>query len=230
MVDLIPKSREITPLISELYWDLPVSDLLLQYQLSCLGMLQEELAGDSLSIQMGFQCISVRWKSSPHPSLSALIKEGIASKPLPDRIWEIPVRYSPATGRDLESVAQLKGFSVQELVSLHSSTPYRIHFFGFMPGFMYLAGLPEGLYLPRKKVPDRQVPKGSVAIGGTQTGIYPSSSPGGWHLIGLSPVCFFNPNLSSPVFASPGELVEFVPISEAEFGLLCRHPKLPKAK
>ena len=82
---------------------------------------------------------------------------------------------------------------------------------------MYLGGLPEKLYTPRKKVPDLKIEKGSVAIGGNQTGVYPSESPGGWHVIGKSPLSFFNPKVEKCCFVSSGDKIKFVPIEEKEY-------------
>lgn len=148
--------------------------------------------------------------------------------PLPNRIWEIPVCYASETGRDLEALAKAKNISQKQLVDLHSQSLYRIHFYGFLPGFMYLNGLNEKLHSARKPVPDRAVPAGSIAIGGAQTGIYPSSSPGGWHLIGQTPISLFDTRQVTPVFASVGDRITFIPISLIEFERLKRHPEKPK--
>ena len=148
--------------------------------------------------------------------------------PLPERIWQIPVCYSTERGRDLEAIAKQKNFTQEELIDRHSQTLYRLHFYGFLPGFMYLNGLPEELHTARKPIPDRAVPAGSIAIGGAQTGIYPCSSPGGWHLIDQTPVSFFEPQQDIPVFGVSGERIQFKPITNQEFDRLKRHPQKPK--
>jgi inhibitor of KinA len=136
---------------------------------------------------------------------------------LSNAIWQVPVCYDPDYGQDLNSLAESKNLSLSELIQLHSEPLYRIHFFGFLPGFFYLNGLPPLLHTPRKSVPLLAVPAGSVAIGGSQTGIYPMQSPGGWHIIGRSPLIFFDSKQPIPVWAKPGEQIEFVPISAAQF-------------
>jgi len=141
--------------------------------------------------------------------------------------WKVPVWYN---GRDLEAFATAKGLSTKEVIELHTAQVYTIHFYGFLPGFLYLGGLDERLTMPRKDTPDRTVPKGSVAIGGSQTGIYPLESPGGWHLLGTTPVELFNPNAPAPVWASVGDSLRFYPVDENEYrdcllqekkGLIC---------
>jgi inhibitor of KinA len=146
---------------------------------------------------------------------------------LSTKIWLVPVCYELDYGKDLENLAKTKGLGIEELIALHSSTTYRIHFFGFLPGFMYLNGLPEILHSARKAVPERAVPAGSVAIGGSQTGIYPRQSPGGWHIIGRTPLALFDAEKNPPVWASPGDSLRFVPIHESELEKLLKNPPLP---
>ena len=100
---------------------------------------------------------------------------------------------------------------------MHLSALYRVYFLGFLPGFLYLSGLDSRLYLKRKKKPLLNVPKGAVAIGGMQTGIYPNISPGGWHLIGNTPVNLFNPKKNPPCFAKPGDWISFEQINSQTY-------------
>ncbi len=123
--------------------------------------------------------------------------------------WQLPVCYDETVAADLVSYCELKNLSSSELINLHSSQEYLLHFYGFLPGFMYLGGLDETLHLPRKATPAQRVAAGSVAIGGSQTGIYPIPSPGGWHVIGSCPVKIFNPNTSPPLPMSAGGIVTF---------------------
>jgi len=226
-----PIFKQISPLISEFVWNSAISDELLQYQLSFKEQLQKEFGREIIELRMGFKTLSVNLaKPSVLPEIENWLN---SSKPeesllcLSEKIWQIPVCYSRDTGRDLELLAKHKSISQEELISKHSRSPYRLHFYGFLPGFMYLNGLPKELHTPRKSIPDRAVPVGSVAIGGSQTGIYPSSSPGGWHLIGQTPISLFDPNLAIPVFASAGERIEFIPVTIQEFEQLKRHPQKP---
>lgn len=133
------------------------------------------------------------------------------------RLWEIPVCYEDEFGIDLEDISVKLQLSKNEIIGLHSQSIYTIFFIGFLPGFMYLGGLNEKIHLPRKKIPRLKVPKGSVGIGGSQTGVYPSESAGGWNLIGRSPLSFFNINLANPCFALAGDNIQFVPISKDQF-------------
>lgn len=131
-------------------------------------------------------------------------------------LWKIPVCYDAYFGVDLEIVSEEKGMAKEELVKLHSNVFYTVYFIGFLPGFLYLGGLDEKLHFPRKSTPRLQIKKGSVAIGGNQTGVYPSESPGGWNIIGNSPINFFDVNKENPCFAKPGDSILFYPVSLKE--------------
>jgi len=130
------------------------------------------------------------------------------------RFIEIPVVYGGAGGPDLGEVARHAGLSEKQVVELHSSIDYVVWFLGFQPGFPYLGGLPERLATPRRAEPRLQVPAGSVGIGGAQTGIYPLVSPGGWQLIGHTPLPLFDSKRDEPVLLRPGDTVRFVPQKE----------------
>ncbi|EJH2988899.1 5-oxoprolinase subunit PxpB [Salmonella enterica] len=130
------------------------------------------------------------------------------------RSVEIPVIYGGAGGPDLAAVARHSGLSEKQVVELHASVEYVVWFLGFQPGFPYLGNLPEPLHMPRRAEPRLQVPAGSVGIGGAQTGIYPLSTPGGWQLIGLTPLKLFDPMRETPVLLRPGDSVRFVPQKE----------------
>ncbi len=128
------------------------------------------------------------------------------------KIWEIPVCYDLCFGLDLEELAIQKKLSVEEIIQLHSEATYSIYFIGFQPGFLYLGGLHEKLHTPRRSTPRLRVEKGTLGIGGVQTGVYPQNSAGGWNLIGKSPVQFFEVSKSNPCFAKAGDQIRFVPI------------------
>ncbi|APY12198.1 allophanate hydrolase [Seonamhaeicola sp. S2-3] len=132
------------------------------------------------------------------------------------KLWKIPVCYDFSFGIDLKTLAEAKGLSVNEVIKLHSQALYTVYFIGFLPGFLYLGGLNEVLYTPRKDTPRLKVEKGAVAIGGNQTGVYPNESPGGWNIIGNSPINFFNIKNKIPCFASAGDVIQFYPISLKE--------------
>ncbi len=130
----------------------------------------------------------------------------------PSRHWQIPVFYGGTNGPDLNHVAKYHHITPGEVIALHSRRPYPIYCLGFSLGFAYLGGLPETLHTPRRTSPRIRVPKGSVAIGGHQTGVYPSDSPGGWHIIGRTPIQLTNPAHKPPVSYIPGDTIEFVPV------------------
>ena len=130
---------------------------------------------------------------------------------------EVPVVYGDDFGPDLISVASARGLSIEAVVALHSEAVYRVCMIGFTPGFPYLSGLPETLATPRMPTPRRSVPAGSVAIGGRQCGIYPVNSPGGWNILGRTPLRLFDVQQVEPCLLSPGDEVVFRRISEQEF-------------
>ncbi len=120
---------------------------------------------------------------------------------------QIPVEYR---GEDLEEVSRYCGLSVAEAIQIHSGTDYVVAMMGFRPGFPYLLGLDERLHVPRRATPRLRVPKGAVAIGGQQTGIYPGESPGGWHLIGYTALPLFDVNRQPPNLLEVGDKVRFI--------------------
>ncbi|WP_445736760.1 5-oxoprolinase subunit PxpB [Mariniflexile sp.] len=132
-------------------------------------------------------------------------------------LWKIPVCYDAVFGIDLEMVSKEKNLSKEVIIERHSQVIYMVYFIGFLPGFLYLGGLDESIYVPRKSTPQLQIEKGAVAIGGNQTGVYPSESPGGWNIIGNSPIEFFNPYNDPPCFAKSGDKISFKPISIDEY-------------
>jgi len=133
------------------------------------------------------------------------------------KLWQIPVCYHEDYAPDLKSLAIQLNLSPKTLIEKHFSAQYQVYFIGFLPGFLYLNGLPEALKIPRKEQPNPHVPRGSVAIGGKQTGIYPMNSPGGWYIIGKTPYSFFDPNNKEPCFAQAGDAVQFQSISKKEY-------------
>ena len=140
---------------------------------------------------------------------------------LPDpRKVEIPVCYEGEMAPDLGDVAAHNGRTVEEIVRLHAGAEYLVYFLGFSPGFPYLGDLPEEIATPRLKTPRLRVPAGSVAIGGSQTGIYPVDSPGGWRLIGRTPLPLFTPEKDPPTLLEMGDRLRFVPITLKEFHAL----------
>jgi KipI family sensor histidine kinase inhibitor len=148
-----------------------------------------------------------------HSFLSTLeIEEALTPKR-----WELPVHYN---GHDLEALAEKLKKTQEDLIGLHQSHTYTIEGFGFLPGFFYIGSLPKALQIPRKSTPTLRVPKRSVAIAGTQTGIYPIESSGGWYVLGELAFDLFDPDVQPPVFVDVGDEVRFKAISSDKFELL----------
>ncbi|MDO7851226.1 5-oxoprolinase subunit PxpB [Hymenobacter convexus] len=152
--------------------------------------------------------------------LPAALATAVATEEI---LVEIPVCYGGAFGPDLEAVAAHTGLSCEEVVARHSAPEYLVHMIGFAPGFPYLGGLDARLATPRRPQPRPLVPAGAVGIAGAQTGIYSLPTPGGWQLIGRTPLRLFNPDWAQPSRLQAGQRLRFVPISEAEFKQLQRH-------
>jgi inhibitor of KinA len=133
------------------------------------------------------------------------------------RTVEIPVCYGGAFGPDLDEVARMHSLAVDDVVRLHSETTYSVYMLGFAPGFAYLGGLPPEIATPRRDEPRTVVPAGSVGIGGSQTGIYPLASPGGWQIIGRTPLRLFDAGRTPPTLLAVGDSVRFRVIAPDEF-------------
>jgi len=134
-----------------------------------------------------------------------------------EKIIDIPVCYGGEFGPDLADVAANAGLSEAEVIERHSRNNYPIYMLGFMPGFAYLGGLDPQLNTPRLKTPRQEIPAGSVGIAGMQTGIYPLKSPGGWRLIGRTPVKVYDPSSPNPFLYAAGDVIRFRPIDAAEY-------------
>ena len=135
----------------------------------------------------------------------------------PPKQVEIPVCYSGEYGPDLEEIAALHKTTPEQIINLHSSATYLVYFLGFVPGFAYLGELPTELVTPRLATPRKKVPAGSVGIAGNQTGVYPFETPGGWRLLGRTPVSMFRTDRDDLSLLSIGDRVRFVPISRERF-------------
>ena len=149
-------------------------------------------------------------------------------KKVNSRLYHIPVCYDLDFGLDLEFLAGQKNRPVTEIISLHTQPVYTVYFIGFLPGFLYLGGLDKKLQISRKEQPRMKVEKGAVGIGENQTGIYPKSSPGGWQIIGKSPVEFFDKNTEPPCQILAGDKVKFYSISKTEFDEISEEISLGK--
>lgn len=216
------------------YEIIPVGDMALQilYKKPASDSLQHQIQQTTKQIEKlnilgvielvpAFQSITVYYNPilTTYKSLFAEVAEICKkhsteqSTPLKE-IIVIPTCYD---GEDLESVARKHGLSIEDVISLHSSVDYLVYMIGFLPGFPYLKGLPATLSTPRLATPRLKVPKGAVGIGGDQTGVYPLESPGGWNLIGRTPVPLFDPERQNPFLLKAGDYLRFTPISAEEY-------------
>ena len=161
-----------------------------------------------------------------HDELEAILKEYLdrlkeVSLPEPRQL-EIPVCYGGEYGPDLNDVAAMHGITPGQAIELHTSTTYLVYFLGFVPGFAYLGQLPKALVTPRLATPRKRVPEGSVGIAGNQTGVYPFETPGGWRLLGRTPLAMFRTDRDGLSLLSIGDRVRFIAVSRERFAALER--------
>jgi len=142
----------------------------------------------------------------------------------PGRLRRIPVLYGGAHGADLADVAEMAGISEAEVVARHTSVELRVLFDGFAPGFAYLGGLPDALDVPRLATPRTRTPAGSVALADGMSGVYPAELPGGWRVIGRTPISLFDPHRPMPAYLEPGDRVRFDPIAAADWSRFAGPP------
>jgi KipI family sensor histidine kinase inhibitor len=167
------------------------------------------------AILLTYNPLKMRQKDIVEKLQSIPVHEAQARQPT--RIWHIPTCYDREFGLDLDDVAERCNQSVQQVIDLHSQADFQVYMLGFMPGLGYLGGLPDVLELPRRSEPRVAVPLGSVAIAGKMSVIYPWESPGGWHILGRTPVPLFDQKTEKPVLLSAGDGVRFKPVSREEF-------------
>ncbi len=149
--------------------------------------------------------------------LKGLLNEANIPKKTNYKIFQIPVCYDKEFGLDLEHISEVKKLSIERILELHTAPIYQVYFIGFLPGFLYLGGLDSRLEIPRKETPRKKVEKGSVGIGGNQTGIYPKNSPGGWQILGRSPLQLFDKYEEPPCPFSAGDRIKFESVSREEY-------------
>ncbi|MCY7792031.1 5-oxoprolinase subunit PxpB [Bacillus haynesii] len=161
---------------------------------------------------------------SPYEKVKALIEHHLQELTMKEetnqRTVEIPVCYGGRFGPDLEEVADINGLTAEEVIDIHTSGEYLVYMIGFAPGFPYLGGMSEKIAAPRRSSPRTSIPAGSVGIAGMQTGVYPLSTPGGWQLIGNTPLELFKPYEQPPSLLRAGDIVKFVSVTEEEYHAL----------
>jgi len=199
-----------------------------QQVLKLLRLLESEPLAGVRNLHPGYCSLLVKFDPLRlgHQELQAVLEEylrRLKNATLPDpRLVEIPVCYGGDHGPDLQDVCAMHDLTPKQAIELHSSTIYLVYFLGFVPGFAYLGDLPEALVTPRLPNPRRKVPAGSVAIAGNQTGVYPSATPGGWRLLGRTPMALFRPDPRALSLLAIGDHVRFAPISAERFAALER--------
>ncbi len=149
--------------------------------------------------------------------LKSIFKSPLLQFEIKNYYWKIPVCYDLKYGLDLKEISSKNEIDIEAIINMHSAAIYTVYFIGFLPGFLYLGGLNKRLNFDRKSNPRLAIEKGSVGIGGSQTGIYPQNSAGGWNIIGKSPISFFDSTKREPCFAKSGDQVKFIPVSLDEY-------------
>jgi KipI family sensor histidine kinase inhibitor len=220
-----PELFWLSQYLLEISWREGISEETLLKMIPVKAYLREELSDELREIRMGYNRMTLHFKDSISRPIDLnriiqFIENAEIVEAPPRKRWYIPVCYSPEVAKDILPLSRSRGLSVEELVQEHSQREYVLFFYGFLPGFMYLGGLSQRLYSPRKSVPDPVIEAGSVGIGGQQTGIYPMDSPGGWHVIGKTPYRLFNStNNEMPPFL-PGDRIRFSTISAKDYHAL----------
>ena len=186
------------------------------------GLSQERIKGIEEFVP-SFRSVLIHYNPAvlSYDKMSRIVKQA-ADKPVTEethkkRIVTVPVCYDERYGPDIKDVAEHAGLSVEEVISIHTSTPYLVYMLGFQPGFPYLGGLDKRICCPRLTTPRVRLEAGSVGIGGEQTGLYPMESPGGWRIIGVTPVRCYNPDKEKPIPYMAGDHIRFKSITREEF-------------
>ncbi|WP_162339477.1 5-oxoprolinase subunit B family protein [Cyclobacterium salsum] len=221
-VQIIP----ISPEILEIHWPEKISEPILFEILTTKHYLNEKWPGKIHRMYHGYQVLGIVLIEGQDlaPCISelyAVLRETLQSgyNPSEFRTWKLPVCYDLKLVPALKCYLDKKSIEWGDFVEMHTENSYRLYFYGFLPGFMYLGGLVERLHIPRKAIPDRKIPCGSVAIGGSQTGVYPMDSPGGWYVVGKTPIPFFGKGELRVPFR-PGDAIQFESISLSRFNQL----------
>ena len=190
------------------------------------AFLKQNLPAGVEAVVPAYRSLSILYDPlATHPAglvkiLRALEADSRVGRPAEAKIVPIPVCYGGEFGPDIGVVSEHTGLREEEIIALHSAGDYRIYMIGFTPGFCYLGGLEPRLRTPRRKTPRMNLPAGSVGIAESQTGMYPVESPGGWQIIGRTPLRLFAPLRESPFLYEAGDRIRFVPVDRIEFDRL----------
>ncbi len=217
-------------------WNDKVNINLINSIISYKNLIEQELSEILIECVQSINSMMVIYNSNkinPEDLINILEKlnsVGLTVDKTEKRIWNIPVCYDLSFGIDLEDLSTSNSISIDEIIKLHSSTSYSVLSMGFLPGFLYLGMNHKKLYCERKDKPELNIKSGSIGIARDQTGIYPQDSPGGWRIIGRSPISFFNVDDKSPCFAKPGDKIKFQNISLSEFNKIEKNRSSYKIK
>jgi KipI family sensor histidine kinase inhibitor len=183
---------------------------------SSLKNVVTEMVPTYRSLMINYNPLNIEYDNliSKVKELEQKIKEIKIKEP---KIHEIPVCYNNQFGIDIETVANHNNLTVDEVIQIHTSKEYLIYMLGFTPGFPYLGGMDERIATPRLQIPRTKIHAGSVGIAGAQTGVYPIDSPGGWQIIGRTPIKLYDENREQQILLTAGDFIKFVPITLDEF-------------
>jgi inhibitor of KinA len=187
-----------------------------------------------VTVTVCFDARTAREAGERRATLERMLLEAVrvgagARADAPARTVEIPVCYEPAFAPDLEDVARRTGLAAAEVVALHAAAPHRVLMIGFAPGHPYIGGLDPRLAVPRRASPRQRVEAGAVAIANAQTSIYPFATPGGWNVIGRTPLALFDPAREPASLLEPGDAVAFVPVARVEFERIAQERRAASA-
>ncbi|SFD02093.1 5-oxoprolinase subunit PxpB [Pseudoalteromonas denitrificans] len=200
-----------------------ISELLSQKIILLKSYVWQEFTDDLVDIIPAYQSLTICFKpyrdmySRLEKSIKQFFNQNLPKLEYDSKLIEIPVCYEQEFAPDLIKLAKNCGLTSEQVIDIHTQHNYLVHMLGFLPGFLYLGGLPSILTCPRKSIPELSIPAGSVAIGGNQTGVYPVASPGGWHIIGRTPLNLFKADEKKPFIANPLDKIRFVSITKFEF-------------
>lgn len=202
-------------------WPNRIDEAILQRMTQFIQLIQQNENGIA-DIHHAYHEVLIQYKKKivDFPNLKTSLQDALFNLKKPKStkttLWTIPVCYDEKVAIDLAAYLEKKELTKDQLIRLHTSTIYTVYFTGFLPGFLYLGGLDNALSIDRKSKPSRLIKKGTVAIGGSQTGVYPQDSPGGWYGIGYTPIPYFDANKEVPTWAKTGDKIQFESVSEKE--------------
>lgn len=218
-----PKIRQLGERSILLEFEAKIDEDLLRKMLVLKTVLQKNIVKQKVDIINTFDSLLISYPSpiedvyNEEQRINEHLKAANIKEKHEETLFYIPVCYDEKFGLDLRYLSKEKDLSIEEIISLHSEPFYTVYFIGFLPGFLYLGGLNKKLQISRRNEPRLEVQKGAVGIGENQTGIYPQTSPGGWQIIGNSPVPLFDPKKDPPCEISAGDKLKFYPVNLEEY-------------